>query len=152
MDVENKDLYVEAALEEFRDIITKRKGGGLDSITRDQKGESFVLHVLSKKEEMLPSELSLALGSSAARISAVLGALEKKGLVTRKIDSLNRRNILVSITEDGRMRVQEETLKWRKILETVFLKMGEQDTFEYLRLMNKFHDVLHEQLHETDKK
>ena len=144
--------YVTDAIESFRVIMSKRKGGNFDEIMKEQKGESFILHVLSKKAEMLPSELSTALGSSAARISAVLGTLEKKGQVERRIDPDNRRNILVSITDSGRDRVEVEMRKWTKTLEHVFLDMGEIDTKEYLRLSSQFFQLLQEHLKDFDNK
>jgi len=144
--------YIEKAIEDFRDIMSKRKSGSLDQIMREQKGESFVLHVLSGKAEMLPSELSSALGTSAARISAVLGTLEKKGLVVRQIDLNNRRNILVSITDNGRKRVKIEKRKWGKTLEQVFLEMGEEDTQAYLRLSNQFFELMQKHLKDFDDK
>ena len=144
--------YVEKAIEDFREMMSKRKSDSFDQIMREQKGESFVLHVLSSKAEMLPSELSSALGTSAARISAVLGTLEKKGLVVRQIDLNNRRNILVSITDDGRKRVEVEKRKWGKTLEQVFLEMGEEDTKAYLRLSNQFFELMQKHLKDFDDK
>jgi len=145
-------IYVNEAIETFRMMMSKRKGGSFDSIMKEQKGESFVLHVLSKKDEMLPSELSAALGSSAARISAVLGTLEKKDQVERRIDPDNRRNILVSITEEGRTRVETEMRKWTKTLELVFLDMGEKDTKEYLRLSSQFFHLIQDHLKDFDNR
>lgn len=137
------NAYVHEAIQSFRNIMSKQHRGIMDSIIREQKGEFFVLHFLSKRDNyVLPSELSAALESSPARISALLGTLEKKGDIVRDIDTNNRRNILVSITDTGIQRITAAMEKWSNILENVFTEMGEEDAKEYLRLSEKFNDIM----------
>ena len=59
--------------------------------TRGAHGEQFVLRELSMKGTQTPSQLASALQASSGRISTVLSSLEKKGWVTRDIDSKDRR-------------------------------------------------------------
>jgi len=134
--------YIEEAIKSFRDLMAKRKHGAMENVMREQKGELFALHFLSKRDNnVLPSEISAALASSPARVSALLGTLEKKGQIERQIDPNNRRNILVSITDDGRARITAEMSKWAQVLEEVFSEMGEVDAKEYLRLSEQFHNL-----------
>lgn len=64
--------------------------------TRGAHGEQFVLRELSMKGTQTPSQLASALQASSGRISTVLSSLEKKGWVTRDIDSKDRRIIRVN--------------------------------------------------------
>ncbi|MDR0424790.1 MAG: transcriptional regulator [Clostridiales Family XIII bacterium] len=109
---------------------------------RSGRGELFILKYLAEKGgASLPSELSKALGSSTARISAVLGALEKKGQVCREIDLSNRRNILVNITEEGRVRIDGFKRQMESHLISALAEMGERDATEFARLMERFFEI-----------
>ena len=78
-------------------------GKVVEELSRSRKGELFVLRYLyNKNAAATPSELSEALDSSTARISAALKSLEKKGQIKREIDKSNRRFILVTLTVAGR--------------------------------------------------
>jgi len=139
-----KDIpdYVKNAINAFGVIMSNKQKHMLEDINRVNKGELFVLHFLSMKETaVLPSELSTALNSSTARISALLGSLEKKGHIERDIDKSNRRNILVTLTESGRERVKIETGKMEENLARAFIEMGEPDAKEFLRLLKQFLEI-----------
>ena len=143
-------VYVEVAVNKFREIMESKEKNMLDSIDRGNKGELFLLIFLSRCDSaVLPSELSAALQSSTARISALLSALEKKGQVEREIDKNNRRNILVTITESGRKRAEDEIKRLEEPLAKLFTEMGEKDTFEYLRLLEKFFKLAQKYLAEA---
>lgn len=134
--------YINEAIISFHEIMSNRKKDMVENINRANKGELFVLHFLSMRNaSVLPSEISMALHASTARISALLGALEKKEQIVRDIDKNNRRNILVNITEAGRMRAQDEMEAMHQGMAKVFAEMGEADTVEFIRLMRKFFDL-----------
>ena len=73
---------------------------------RGVHGEPFILHELALRGTMTPSQLASSLKASSGRISTVLAALEKKGLITRDIDPDDRRVIRVNLTDAGRERLQ----------------------------------------------
>ena len=135
--------YAEKAFYDFNEIMAGKHRNSMESINRPNQGELFVLKYLIKKDtEVLPSELSHALQSSTARISALLGALEKKGQIVRKIDENNRRNILVTITDVGRKRAKEEMQEMKKVMVQVFSEMGEEDAEAFIRLSRKFFNLM----------
>lgn len=139
----NSLSYADKAFITFHEIMSSKKNNMVDNVNRASKGELFVLHfLLMHKTEVLPSELSAALGASTARISALLGALEKKGQIVRNIDKSNRRNILVTITEAGRSRAEAEMKQIQRSMTQVFIDMGEADTAEFIRLTSKFFELL----------
>lgn len=69
---------------------------------RGAHGEPFILHELALRGTMTPSQLASSLKASSGRISTVLAALEKKGLITRDINPDDRRIIRVNLTDAGR--------------------------------------------------
>lgn len=142
-DEQNSADYVQEAVRAFNEIMSNNPKDTLKSINRGNKGELFVLQYLAMQngKPALPSELSAALQASTARISALLGALEKKGQIERNIDKNNRRNILVNITEDGYARAEAEMQQMHQQIALVFSDMGESDTAEFLRLMQRFFEL-----------
>ena len=134
--------YADEAFVAFNEIMSSSQKNMLENVNRANKGELFVLHFLSKRNtEVLPSELSIALRASTARISALLGALEKKGQIERDIDKSNRRNILVTITPIGRERVKTEIKEIQTNITRVFTDMGEANTAEFIRLLKQFTEL-----------
>ncbi|MDR0886892.1 MAG: winged helix DNA-binding protein [Clostridiales Family XIII bacterium] len=126
----------ELALEHIRGVVTSfRKGLILDRFSKFAKGEIFILNCLRQRgETALPSELSEKLGSSTARVATALGALEKKGLITREMDKTDRRKIIVTITDAGNelaYRENEQLMTWET---RIFEKMGTKDAKEFIRL------------------
>ncbi len=139
----NSLSYAEKAFVTLNEIMSKKQNDMLENINRANKGELFVLQFLSmRKNAVIPSELSIALNASTARISALLGNLEKKGQIVRDIDKSNRRNILVTITEEGRKRAETEMKEIQSLMTRVFIDMGEEDTSEFIRLTSQFFELM----------
>ena len=133
---------IEEAFAELDKAMSGNRKNMMEQLWRSGKGEHFILKFLIDKDEaVIPSELSDAMHTSTARISAALGSLEKKGQIHREIDTTNRRNILVTITEEGRKRSREEILHMRKQMMRVLTEMGEQDAAELVRLMKRFFEI-----------
>ena len=66
-------------------------------------GEMAVMRLLHNgtKKKMTAGELSSRLSMTTSRVAAVLGSLEKKGLLERENDAVDRRCVLVSLTQAG---------------------------------------------------
>ena len=101
-------------------------------------GEGFVLgYIAHHGGNALPGEIGHHMKVSTARIATALNNLEKKGLISRRIDPNDRRQILVGITQEGReltdrhqRHVMEDTAKMLEYL-------GEHDAKEYVRIMRR---------------
>jgi len=133
-----------SSIEELVDSLGElmSRGKVMDEFNRSGKGEIFILRYLYTKESPAsPSELSEALNSSTARISAALRTLEKKGQIHREIDTTNRRFILVTITEEGRERIRANMQRMQNHLIQVLTVMGEKDAREFVRLSTQFFEI-----------
>ena len=132
------------------ELMSRRKV--MDDLNRSGKGEIFILKYLFMKDTpALPSELSEALSSSTARISAALRTLERKGQIHREIDTTNRRYILVTITEAGRERIRVIMRQMRSHLIQVLTEMGEEDAREFVRLSARFFEIAQRTMPDTIK-
>jgi len=109
----------------------------IEHMSRNGKGELFILKYLyDRNKAVIPSEISNVMHVSTTRISTVLGVLEKKGQIKREVDTSNRRFTLVTITEEGRKRTVSEMQEIQGQMVKVFTKMGEQESIEFIRLLN----------------
>lgn len=130
--------FEQEALEELLANAVGKRSAMQDRFTRSGKGEPFTLRWLLHHQTSTPSELASALRSSSGRISAVLSALEKKGLITREIDPQDRRNIKVSLTQEGRRQAEQEHEEMRSLTYWIFSQMGERRTREFVNLTIEF--------------
>jgi len=136
----NKLSSIEELVDSLGELMSR--GKVMDEFNRSGKGEIFILRYLYTKESPAsPSELSEALNSSTARISAALRTLEKKGQIHREIDTTNRRFILVTITEEGRERIRVNMQRMQNHLIQVLTVMGEKDAREFVRLSTRFFEI-----------
>lgn len=60
-----------------------------------------VLSLLSRREHWSVGEVASALGVSSAAATKAIARLEKKGLVTRSVDMMDRRCVNVRVTRAG---------------------------------------------------
>jgi len=124
---------------EFMEIMNQmRKCNIHKPISDSMHGEIFVLLYISKHEyNVIPSEISNEVGISTARVAATLNSLEKKGMITRKIDVNDRRRILVEMTPSGREQIENHFKMIMKITTNMLSYLGENDAKEYVRIMRR---------------
>ena len=90
------------------------------------------------KGAQTPSQLSTALKVTSGRISTLLAALEKKGLIEREVDPDDRRIVHVNLTEQGRAKAKQQREDMRDAVCWVFSQMGERRTREFVDLTEEF--------------
>ncbi len=72
-----------------------------------KRGQEGVLSVIAGQPDITQKELADALGIQPASVSELLMKLERKGLVIREKDNLDRRSIKVHLTEESRSILAE---------------------------------------------
>ena len=133
--------FAEEAERELMQLLVKNRHGAFSKIEKSSKGANVVIKILARMNEPTnPKHLAETLNLSTARIAAVLGNLEKRGLISRTMDPDDRRKINVSLTERGKEVAKAEKQEMRAKIVRVFELMGEEDTKKYLELTAKFVD------------
>jgi len=133
-------------------LLVGRQKNMMEQIGRCGRGELFILKYLYDKNTAdIPSHISEAMHTSTARISAALNSLEKKGQIRREIDTSNRRNILVTITQEGRQRILSDMQQMREQMIGILAKMGEGDASELVRLIQRFLEISDRELCKQEK-
>lgn len=133
--------FAEEAERELMELMVQNRHGAFSKIEKSSKGANIVIKALDiLGEPANPKFLADTLNLSTARIAAVLGNLEKRGLIIRTMDPDDRRKINVSLTEAGEKVAKAEKQEMRTKIIRVFELMGEADTKKYLELTAKFVD------------
>lgn len=130
--------YENMAREYMEAMYQMRKRNAHKQIHDSLHGENFVLYFISHNEgNVIPSDISNEMGITSARVAAALNSLEKKGMITRKIDAEDRRRIMIELTDLGR---EESLTHYRTILnmtKNLLEYLGEDDSKDLIRIMKK---------------
>lgn len=111
-------------------------------INTSMRGEMFILHyILRRGEDVLPSELSVAMDASSARVATALNGLESKGYIERRVDKADRRKIKVSLTDVGKKIMEDHHEDMRKKIEMILMELGEGDAREFIRIVTRITDI-----------
>lgn len=130
--------FEDEAFERMHKIMSDGRSSMMEKMNRVHRGEPAVMRELNRHGELTPGQLVEATGNSPGRISAILSALEKKGMITRRVDPQNRRRVIVTITPEGRHMVELHKRERDKRMRWVFGQMGERNTEEFLDLLARF--------------
>lgn len=103
-------------------------------------GEKAILVFLEQKKEVSAGDISNFLNVSTARIAVVLKKLVKKDLIKKTTSQTDKRKTIVCLTKKGEdyCKNLRETLIEK--LNNFFLFLGEEDTKNFLRLMQKMRE------------
>lgn len=134
--------YMELAEKLFQNMYLLRKSRPQRKMTESMQGETFVLRYISQHEgSVVPGEISAIMDISSARIAATLNSLEKKGLITRQIDTNDRRRILVRLTQAGKDLAEEHHQSVMEGGARLLSLLGEQDAMEYVRITGRLAEL-----------
>lgn len=106
-------------------------------LTQLSQGEPFVLNYLLHHRQAHPVDLSRRLGVSSARIAALLGRLEAKGLILRGSDPLNNRQVIVTLSPQGLEAIQAFRDRVLRAAAQMLAALGPEDAREFVRLQKK---------------
>lgn len=130
--------YLDLAKQFLNCLFQFKKHGHRKEISENMQGETLaILYLLERKNIALPSEMSSEMNISSARVAAMLNSLENKELVTRQIDTTDRRKILVSLTEKGKKLAEEHGKKVEGHTAKMLELLGEHDATELVRITAK---------------
>lgn len=124
------------AVEFFNNLNAFRKFRPQKHISESMRGETFALQYIAMRGgSVLPGEISSEMGISSARIAAALNSLERKGCVTRRIDSADRRRIVVELTEKGAALAHEHSEELLENIAKMLSVLSEEDAREFVRIL-----------------
>ena len=89
---------------------------------------------------MTAGELSSRLSMATSRVAAVLGSLEKKGLLERENDAVDRRRVLVSLTQAGEALCEKRKAHFKSKIALLLSMLGD-DAPEFVRLFGRMFEI-----------
>lgn len=98
------------------------------------------------------SDLAKGLQIASPAASRMLNTLEDRGLICREIDSKNRRNIYVSLTEKGEETRKQSFQNLNELIDRVILEMGKDDICKLMELWKKFSQLIVKEINLIEKK
>jgi DNA-binding MarR family transcriptional regulator len=100
----------------------------------------------SKSDATYVSEIGNKLEISAPAVSRMLKSLEAKGLIRREIDSENRRNTFVFLTDKGYTVKANADKSLNLFFKNVYKKVGRENIDQFRMLAKKITTVVFEEL------
>ena len=130
----------------------RKKAPPHEEISTAMRGEMAVLRLLEREgTPMTAGDVSRRLRMTTSRIAAVLGSLEKKGMILRQADASDKRRVQVVLTNAGSafcMRRKEKALQdMTRLLE----QLGHEDAHHFVRIMERIHQFTPPGMDEPDK-
>lgn len=92
------------------------------------------------------AELSDMLDLSRPSVTRILNALERRGFISRDIDSRDRRGVVIELTTAGLRAVEKANRRLLDIAERVVESLGESDTDKLIELMDRLAEIYRQML------
>lgn len=117
----------------FHKIYLKNRNSG-------QQTQGKVLKILYRKGQLSQKEVQNFLEVRPGTISEIITKLEKKGLVIRIQDSEDRRKVLLTLTEKGRLDVEAFNQNYQNHVIAYFNILTKEEKNEFIRILQKLQD------------
>lgn len=113
---------------------------------KTERGTGFVLSYLyNNGDTVIPSELGKMMNVTTPRITAILNKLEAKNLIERNISPEDRRNVFITLSDQGRTVVEEKNAQQKTMIQTLVERVEEEDIEAFIRVLNVLDTVIDEQ-------
>lgn len=140
MQISNAEKIYEI-MEKFRRNVAYKKMNG-----EIPHSEFKLLKVIKRRnaegEEVTVSTLSEQIGVSKSAISQMINHLEDEEYIERITTKNDRRLVYVRLTEHGERFLTEQYQRFLQGMTEIFNQMGEKDTEELLRLLEKLYEIV----------
>lgn len=107
------------------------------NMTHNQMLAMYILHDLEENNKISLLKLRKNMRLAPSTITPIITSLEKDGLILRKIDESDRRNIFLTLTKKGREYTEYIHDKMQKDLSEYIEYMGENEIYSLIDNINK---------------
>ena len=99
-----------------------------------------------KQSEIRISDIVKHLKIPAPAVSRTMNSLEERGFIIRTVNKKDRRNISVSLTEQGADRLAEAEQILEEFQESVFGSMGTENMHRLIKYFQKLQEVMEKEI------
>lgn len=107
------------------------------SLKHAEKQLIFMLSITYNGEPVRPSDIAKKMGVTLSAVSHHINGLEKQGYIERLPDSKDKRVLLISLSEKGKILDSQMKEEFFKHLCNLVDYLGEEDSSELIRLMKR---------------
>lgn len=129
----------------------------MEKISDSTHGEFKMMGVIDKELKALRAEGSDAPGVTVSKLSTclmhskpatskMLNTLEEKGFIERITTKADRRAVYIVLTEAGQEKINEITERMDNFTNQFLEKLGEEDTENLFRILDRMYEVMSEQM------
>jgi DNA-binding MarR family transcriptional regulator len=119
-------------------------------------GEIVVMRGLAKKtsnnKDFEVSDFHKDLHITKPAVSQIYSSLEKKGYITRNVDTSDRRKIVATLTPKGKEILKSMGDQFNKMINEIITRMGEDNSKQLISLFNRLSDISEDMRNELDTK
>ena len=113
--------------------LTHQKG----DLSTNERIALFIIHNLGKEDKISLTVIRNKMKIAPSTITPIITSLEKRGLVERRIDEQDRRNIYVNLSKKGKILTQKIDEELKRVLLEYINYMGEKNIEELIKLITK---------------
>lgn len=99
-----------------------------------------------QQSEIRISDIVKHLKIPAPAVSRTMNSLEERGFIIRTVNKKDRRNISVSLTEQGAARLAEAEQILEEFQESVFGSMGTENMHRLIKYFQKLQEVMEKEI------
>ena len=131
-----KNEFIEALLQLY---ISNQASSSAEML----EGEHAVLsYILKEKQDVTPTNISLKLGITKSRVTAILNSLHEKELVLLKRKSDDRRKIIVSLTEKGEEAIVSKLIVLDNKILKLIEELGVEKSITLIEILNDINQII----------
>ena len=113
------------------------------SIAEMLEGEHAVLsYILKEEQDITPTNISIKLGITKSRVTAILNSLHEKELVLLKRKSDDRRKIIVSLTEKGEEDIVSKLVLLDNKIVKLIKELGIEKSTTLIGILNDINQII----------
>ena len=113
------------------------------SIAEMLEGEHAVLsYILKEEQDVTPTNISIKLGITKSRVTAILNSLHEKELVLLKKKSDDRRKIIVSLTEKGEEDIVSKLVLLDNKIVKLIKELGIEKSTTLIGILNDINQII----------
>lgn len=98
-----------------------------------------IIDALYSKPQMTMAEIAAKIGKDKSTVTALVDKLVRLGYVTKERDTLDTRVVYVTLTKKGNDLKPAFIEISKKVLDTVYLNIAENDKEELMRILEKIY-------------
>ena len=142
---DKKKYYEEKAKELLNFNMMAKQSKMSDNLHKMARGEAIMLECLAHSDNgLMPNEIAKSAHVSTARVAAFLKAVEKKGYIQRISLEGDRRKVNIVLTDIGWDAVKGRRERMLKGVVAYLERLGEEDTENLLRILEKTRTIMKE--------